>query len=471
MVGMPRRCGRWDATGPHPGSGWPRTDDGGGDREVGRAGRLGRWRSWPPGRGWHRLPGFPPLGGACHVYQVFSAQVTRPPPPWSRTHSVSRRPWCGPSAGLVAAAGEIHSGVRASTTTRTVTSGGGRSGSPLAAIFSFERPGVPAGWGWPGRGRGGPSASRLAAVGPPRGASGSRAGPHRQSSTGRASESEWRGHRSRWVGRDVVARRATVRLGAAIRPRPPDRSVAFELVSRTRSPDEIVRHRPAWHGRPRRPGRPRRARRAAEWPGQSATDGRQAGRASMAYRVGSRPDGRMRGGVRDGGHRTAGPGRAAQARLSGAIRSRSFLRPTEVKITTASASSPVPPRLDHRALAPLAVDHHVAGLEAEQLGAGGAGARRRRPVASKLAPAPARPRCRTRTVPACPRVPRPVDRPGPAHRADPDRPAEQPRSTAHLADQLGRDLVEETARDVGAGAAPKTSGSRRGRRRGGARPG
>ena len=47
--------------------------------------------------------GLPPLGGACHVYQVFSAQVTMPPPPWSRTHSVSRLPIVGPRAGLVAA--------------------------------------------------------------------------------------------------------------------------------------------------------------------------------------------------------------------------------------------------------------------------------------------------------------------------------------------------------------------------------
>ena len=42
--------------------------------------------------------GFPPLGGACHVYQVFSAQVTiRRPPPWSRTHSV--RPIFSPADG------------------------------------------------------------------------------------------------------------------------------------------------------------------------------------------------------------------------------------------------------------------------------------------------------------------------------------------------------------------------------------
>ena len=47
--------------------------------------------------------GLPPLGGACQVYQVFSAQVTMPPPPWSRTHSVSRLPGVGPRAGLVAA--------------------------------------------------------------------------------------------------------------------------------------------------------------------------------------------------------------------------------------------------------------------------------------------------------------------------------------------------------------------------------
>src|ERR1700682_2733336 len=47
--------------------------------------------------------GFPPLGGACQVYQVFSAQVTRPPPPWSRTHSVRRAPGVLPSAWLVAA--------------------------------------------------------------------------------------------------------------------------------------------------------------------------------------------------------------------------------------------------------------------------------------------------------------------------------------------------------------------------------
>ena len=40
--------------------------------------------------------------------------------------------------------------------------------------------------------------------------------------------------------------------------------------------------------------------------------------------------------------RPTGRSAPAQARLSGAIRSRSFLRPTEVKITTASASSPDP---------------------------------------------------------------------------------------------------------------------------------
>ena len=70
--------------------------------QVGRPGRLG-------GRGGgHRggngaLWGLPPLGGACQVYQVFSAQVTRPPPPWSRTHSVRRAPGVVPSAWLVAA--------------------------------------------------------------------------------------------------------------------------------------------------------------------------------------------------------------------------------------------------------------------------------------------------------------------------------------------------------------------------------
>ena len=47
--------------------------------------------------------GLPPLGGAFHVYQTFSVQVTMPPPPWSRTHSVSRVPTVGPRAGLVAA--------------------------------------------------------------------------------------------------------------------------------------------------------------------------------------------------------------------------------------------------------------------------------------------------------------------------------------------------------------------------------
>src|SRR5450631_1491681 len=47
--------------------------------------------------------GLPPLGGACHVYHVFSAQVTIPPPPWLRTHSVRRLPTVGPRAESVAA--------------------------------------------------------------------------------------------------------------------------------------------------------------------------------------------------------------------------------------------------------------------------------------------------------------------------------------------------------------------------------
>ena len=61
--------------------------------QVGRAGGHrdgGAWRPAPSG--WRRAAGLPPLGGAFHVYQVFSAQVTIPPPPWLRTHSVSRLP-------------------------------------------------------------------------------------------------------------------------------------------------------------------------------------------------------------------------------------------------------------------------------------------------------------------------------------------------------------------------------------------
>src|SRR5664279_3942196 len=50
------------------------------------------------GTGMAPATGFPPLGGACQVYQVFSAQVTTPPPPWSRTHSVSRAPTVLPIA-------------------------------------------------------------------------------------------------------------------------------------------------------------------------------------------------------------------------------------------------------------------------------------------------------------------------------------------------------------------------------------
>ena len=96
-------------------------------------GRAGGPAPPPPGRSWRRptrpgmapAAGLPPLGGACHVYQVFSAQVTMPPPPWSRTHSVSRPPTVGPRAGLVAAGpSEAHTGVRrTSTTSRTVVFG------------------------------------------------------------------------------------------------------------------------------------------------------------------------------------------------------------------------------------------------------------------------------------------------------------------------------------------------------------
>ena len=77
------------------------------------------------GSGMAPAAGLPPLGGACHEYQVSSAHVTMPPPPWSRTHSVSRPPTVGPSAGLVAAvASDAHTGVsRTSTTSRTVVFG------------------------------------------------------------------------------------------------------------------------------------------------------------------------------------------------------------------------------------------------------------------------------------------------------------------------------------------------------------
>src|SRR5664280_1495139 len=71
------------------------------------------------GAGMAPLAGFPPLGGACSVYQVFSAQVTRPPPPCPRTHSVSRTPTVVPLAGFMAAEpADTHTGVSNKTTTR-----------------------------------------------------------------------------------------------------------------------------------------------------------------------------------------------------------------------------------------------------------------------------------------------------------------------------------------------------------------
>src|SRR3984893_15122582 len=80
---------------------------------------------FPVGAGIAPLAGFPPLGGACQVYQVFSAQVTMGPPPWPRTHSVSRAPTVFPRAWLVAAdPREIHRGVsRRRMTSATVDFG------------------------------------------------------------------------------------------------------------------------------------------------------------------------------------------------------------------------------------------------------------------------------------------------------------------------------------------------------------
>ena len=119
--------------------------------------------------------------------------------------------------------------------------------------------------------------------------------------------------------------------------------------------------------------------------------------------------------------------RGAQARLSGAIRNNSFLRPTVSNWTTASASSPAPsdsstvpsPQLPWTTRSPAASPSCSAPVVA--------GARRRRPVASN--------------PPAGPGSPRPNTlRPG------------VPPSDADVAHQLGGDLVEEPAGDVGAAA-------------------
>src|SRR5580692_10800329 len=105
---------------------WPSPGVGVATKGVMAAG-AGRWagpEGWVvvvlrSGAGMAPLAGFPPLGGACQVYQVFSAQVTTPPPPWSRTHSVSRAPTVLPSAWLVAAdPSEIQTGVRRRRITR-----------------------------------------------------------------------------------------------------------------------------------------------------------------------------------------------------------------------------------------------------------------------------------------------------------------------------------------------------------------
>ena len=127
---------------------WPSPGVGVATNGVMAAG-TGRWAGpagWvvegvASGAGMAPFWGFPPLGGACQVYQVFSAQVTRPPPPWSRTHSVSRAPGVFPSAGSVAAdPAEIHTGVRASTMTRATVDFGWR---PIRVrrrrIFSLRR--------------------------------------------------------------------------------------------------------------------------------------------------------------------------------------------------------------------------------------------------------------------------------------------------------------------------------------------
>ena len=127
MVGTPSTVRPMGCHWPSPGVGVDTNGhDGGRGGQVGRAGghRVGGRRR-RLGFGMAPAAGLPPLGGACHVYQVFSAQVTMPPPPWSRTHSVSRLPAVGPRAGLVAAwPSDAHTGVRRTTiTTRTVVFG------------------------------------------------------------------------------------------------------------------------------------------------------------------------------------------------------------------------------------------------------------------------------------------------------------------------------------------------------------
>ncbi len=151
------------------GGGGDEGHDGGRGRQVGRAGRRrGRW--WPDHVGFGMAPaaGLPPLGGACHVYQVFSAQVTMPPPPWSRTHSVSRLPTVGPRAGSVAAEpSETHTG---ESSTR-ITSEDGRlrvatdDRRSLPALLLAQGPAFAPGAAWPGRGRGGVSRSARHAAG------------------------------------------------------------------------------------------------------------------------------------------------------------------------------------------------------------------------------------------------------------------------------------------------------------------
>ena len=61
--------------------------------------------------------GVPPTGGGWWEYQTFSAQLTTPPPPWSRAHSANLALTLLPSDSLVRAMpADTQIGVAASTT-------------------------------------------------------------------------------------------------------------------------------------------------------------------------------------------------------------------------------------------------------------------------------------------------------------------------------------------------------------------
>ena len=368
-----------------------------------------------------------------------------PPPPWSRTHSVSRLPTVGPSGRVGGRAperppqrGEQHQEDQEDRRLRMASD----DGRPLPALLLLERPPLAPGRLGQGVGVAGGARDRV------RGGVESIEGRPTASSTGGSS---W----SKMMLPDTVLRETSLLVvdGAFSWRHQASASGGSVACHQFPMPGRTGGSHPGGSDKP--PGQQPFGRTV----GGAGEPGARAGRHGWSRRGGPHrarvrapPDARMTGARREG----RGP---AHARLIGAIRSSSFLRPTEVKMTSASASSPAPPVDDDPPLAPLPVDHHVADLEPEQLGPGRRPAPGvRRPLASNAPSAGETPLPKTER-PGVPdallgarTTPEVADgAAGPGARAGrPPAPLD-----GHVGDQLGRDLVEEPARDVGAGVAPQ----------------